>query len=140
MSLQLRILIVEDDPLVKQTLAAALEASCDAQLWTAATGDQGLALATLHRPDLLLLDLNVPGLKGQEVCAAIAERSDMIATRIWIMTGLTMDAESRETLACYADRILEKPLSVATLSEEIRSLIQPQGPPLQWLGEGESGS
>jgi DNA-binding response OmpR family regulator len=132
---QLRILVVEDDPLVKQTLAAALEAACGAQVWTASTGDQGLVLAGLHRPDLILLDLDVPGLNGIDVCAAVAERSDMIATRIWIMTGMTVDEEMRARLACFADRIITKPLSVARLSEEIAEQIEPQGPPLKWLGE-----
>jgi DNA-binding response OmpR family regulator len=134
-SQQLRILVVEDDPLVKQTLAAALEATCGAQVWTAATGDQGLALATLHKPDLILMDLDVPGLDGQEVCAAVGERSDMIGSRIWIITGLTVDDDTREALGCYADRIIVKPLSVATLSTEILEQIPPLGPPLQWLGD-----
>lgn len=135
MNCALRILLVEDDPLIKQTLAAALEASCGAQVWTASTGDQGLVLAGLHRPDLILLDLDVQGLHGLEVCAAVAERSDMIATRIWVLTGVTLETEMHERLAAFADRIIPKPLSVAKLSEEILEQIEPQGPPLQWIGE-----
>lgn len=128
-----RILVVDDDPLVKQTLAMALQDVCQAQVWAAANGEEGVELAELHKPDLLLLDLDMPGLDGLGVCQQLAQHGDMAQTKIWIVTGLTLDSELIRELSTYTDQILRKPISLTKLIEEIQARISPHGPRLQLL-------
>jgi DNA-binding NarL/FixJ family response regulator len=135
MSTQLRILLVESDPLVRQALTAALGGACGAEVWNTASTEQGLDLALTHKPDLVLMDLGVPGIDGLALCQAIAEHSELMMTKLWIMTGVTLDEQTRAALACYADRLIQMPISAAVLCAEVRALIEPSGPPLQWLGE-----
>jgi CheY-like chemotaxis protein len=127
-----RILVVDDDALVTQTLAGALEETCPAQVWAAGSGEEGLRLAALHKPDLILLDLDMPGRDGLDVCRALREREDMGNTAIWILTGLSPDAEAMKTAATLADQVLRKPVSLADLTLAIQATITPQGPWLRW--------
>jgi two-component system, NarL family, response regulator DesR len=130
-----RVLVLTDNPLLRGVLVAALEASCRAQVWVVSDADQGLALALQHKPDLILMDLQTPGLDPLEACAAIAERSDLMMTRLWIVTSPSTSEATIQTLTCYADRLIRQPLSAMQLSEEIRTEIDPLRPRLEWLGE-----
>jgi len=130
-----RILVVDDDPLLKQTLAMALEEVLQAQVWAAANGEQAVDLAQRHKPDLILLDLDMPGLDGTGVCRELAQHEDMAQAKVWIVTGLPLDPEKIRELSSHADRILRKPISLTLLVEEIEAQISPQGPSLQLLEE-----
>jgi DNA-binding response OmpR family regulator len=131
----LRILLIEGDPLLQQTLASALEDRCQGEVRTAPDVERGLEMALEYKPDLILLDLGVPGLDGLNTCQAIANHRDLTRTKLWVMTGVILDDETRSAMACYADRMIQMPLSATALSAEICEEIQSSGPPLQWLGE-----
>jgi len=133
MSAPLRILVVDDDLLVKRTVAAALADVCAAQVWEARTGQEGLSLAALHRPDLILLDLDLPDMDGLAVCEAL--RGDEQPAAIWILTGLAADQDLIRAATRLADRVIQKPISLAELSQAILERIVPHGPPLSWVGE-----
>ena len=128
----LRILVVDDDTLVTQTLAGALEDTCSAQVWAAGSGEEGVRLAALHKPDLILLDLDMPGRDGLDVCRAVREQPDTRETTIWILTGLPPEAERMETAAALADQVLIKPVSLGDLTLAIQATITPKGPWLRW--------
>ena len=133
MSAPLRILVVDDDLLVKRTVAAALADVCAAQVWEARTGQEGLGLAALHRPDLILLDLDLPDMDGLAVCEAL--RRDEQSVAIWILTGLAADQDLIRAATRLADRVIQKPISIVELSQAILERIVPHGPPLSWVGE-----
>jgi DNA-binding response OmpR family regulator len=132
MSPVLRILVVDDDALVTQTLAGALEDTCQAQVWAAGSGEEGVRLAGLHKPDLILLDLDMPGRDGLDVCRAVREQPDTRETTIWILTGLSPEAERMKTATALADQVLLKPVSLGDLTLAIRATITPKGPWLRW--------
>jgi two-component system phosphate regulon response regulator PhoB len=129
----LRILVVDDDALVTQTLAGALEDTCAAQVWAAGSGEEGERLAALHKPDLILLDLDMPGRDGLDVCRALREHEDMANTTIWILTGLAPDSDRMQTAVALADQVLLKPVSLADLTLAIQVTITPRGPWLCWV-------
>lgn len=130
-----RILLVELDPLVRETLASALTTGCAAQVWVAREAAEGVELALQHQPDLILMDLGVPDLDGLALCQAIAEHSELMHTKLWIMTGVTLDHRTRSALRCYADRLIQMPLSATALSREILNEVESCGPPLRWLSQ-----
>lgn len=134
MSAPLRILVVDDDLLVKRTVAAALADVCAAQVWEARTGEEGLSLAALHRPDLILLDLDLPDMDGLRVCEVLRADGHPQAA-IWILTGLAADPDLIQAAMRLADRVIQKPISIAELSRAILDRIVPHGPPLSWLGD-----
>lgn len=128
-----RILVVDDDALLAHTLAAALEDTCQAQVWAAGNGQEGERLAALHQPDLVLLDLDMPGVDGLDVCQELRRQPHLDGTVIWILTGLPPESERLAEGAAVADRILLKPVSLGELTQAIQEAITPVGPRLQWV-------
>lgn len=128
----LRLLVVDDDPLVTRTLAGALAETCEAQVWSAGSGEEGVRLAALHQPDLVLLDLDMPGVDGRDVCRALRQEEALSSTSIWILTGLASDSPLLQEAATLADRVLIKPVSLLELTLAIQETIIPHGPLLQW--------
>ncbi len=128
----LRLLVVDDDALVTRTLAAALAETCEAQVWAAGSGEEGTRLAALHHPDLILLDLDMPGVDGRDVCRDLRQQEAMGKISIWILTGLPRESALLQEAATLADRVLLKPISLQELTLAIQETITPSGPLLQW--------
>lgn len=129
----LRLLVVDDDALVTRTLAEALAETCQAQVWSAGSGTEGVRLAALHQPDLVLLDLDMPGLDGGEACRALRQGEALTDTQVWILTGLPPDAPLLQEAAALADRVLIKPVSLLELTLAIQDSVVPHGPRLEWV-------
>jgi CheY-like chemotaxis protein len=128
-----RILVVDDDPLLTHTLAGALQETCQAQVWAAGSGQEGVRLVALHQPDLVLLDLDMPGVDGLDVCRALRRPQQATNSAIWILTGLPPESERLQETAALADRVLLKPISLMELTLAIQETITPHGPRLEWV-------
>lgn len=113
-----RILIVDDDPVNRLTLEAVLGDE-DYQLEFAADGAEGLATARRTHPDLMLLDVMMPGLDGFAVCSAI--RADPAIGRLPIIMVTALDdfGSRVKGLRCGADDFLTKPFQ----REELRARV-----------------
>jgi two-component system KDP operon response regulator KdpE len=113
---QARILVIEDDPQIRRFLAAALEAH-DYALDMAATGTEGLRLATLRLPDIVILDLGLPDISGLEVI----ERLRAWYTRaIVVLSARSQEADKVAALDRGADDYLSKPFGVGELLARLR--------------------
>ena len=83
---RMRVLVVDDDPLVRNLLTAVLhDASFD--LDEAVDGQDALAIAAVRPPDVVVLDVMMPGLDGYEVCRALRADPSFRATRIVVLTA-----------------------------------------------------
>lgn len=84
-----RILIVDDENYIRLLLARTLEELefCGVELHFAEDGPTGLARARALRPDLVFLDLMMPGMSGADVCQAIRRDPDLSATHVIILTA-----------------------------------------------------
>ncbi len=91
MSHKHRILAVDDNP----TNLAVLEdlLADDYDLRTAATGDEALQCAPAFRPDLILLDIMMPGIDGYETCRRLRAESDLRHTKIVMVSAKAMATE-----------------------------------------------
>jgi len=116
-----RILIVEDEP----GIAFALEADLRTEGYSVAmanNGDDGLRLASTQRPDLILLDVMLPGKDGFEVCRAL--RRGGSKTPIILLTAKAQEAEKVLGLELGADDYVTKPFSPRELRARIKAVLR----------------
>src|SRR5262245_27251106 len=111
-----RILVIEDNPNVVDVLGWCLREEGYGVL-SALTSDEGLKLAILSRPELVLLDLALPGTNGIELLKRI--RSTNPTTRVIIVTGNTDPALARQALELGALAYIDKPFDFAYLKRVV---------------------
>ena len=120
----MKILIVDDDPELLPLVAYALRQAGFLVL-EATTGAQALELLKSERPDLAVLDLNLPGIDGFEVCKRVRESGDKTPVLMLTVRG---DEEAQvRGLDLGADDYLTKPFSPRTLLARIRALLRRSG-------------
>lgn len=123
------ILIIEDDSTIRTLLGMALAGAGFTDVQTAASGDEGLAMARRLRPDLVLLDLMLPGLDGFTVARRIRETPSLAATRIIMLTARTQNEDIVRGLECGADDYVTKPFDRAVLLARVHAVLR-RGLPL----------
>jgi len=118
-----RVLIVEDQADIRKLIRMTLEFE-PYEIHEAAYGTEGLALAVEVQPDLILLDVMMPGeLDGLQVCARVRALPALQATRVVLLTarGQTQDRDAGQRAG--ADEYLIKPFSPLQLIETIERLM-----------------
>jgi DNA-binding response OmpR family regulator len=118
-----RILVIDDEPSVHDVARAYLEHEGHDVL-VAISGRDGLALARALRPDLVVLDLMLPDLGGELVCAELRRESDVA---IVMLTAKSTEADRVRGLDLGADDYLVKPFSPRELTARVRALLRRTG-------------
>lgn len=125
------LVIVDDHPIVREGLCALLALEPDLQVvGEAGDGLQAVQLVEQLRPDVLVLDLKMPGLDGFEVTRQVSERAPM--TRIIVLSTHRSEAYVLQALKCGAAGYVFKGSGVAVLIQAIREVAQGHrylGPP-----------
>ena len=119
-----RILIVEDDATIRTILEMALLGAGFKEVKSAARGDEGLAEAKRWKPDLILLDLMLPGLDGFTVAQRIRETDGLSATRIIMLTARTQSEDIVRGLEAGADDYVTKPFDRKVLLARVRAVLR----------------
>ena len=119
-----RILIVEDDSTIRALLEMALLGSGYADVSSAARGDEGLDLVRREKPDLVLLDVMLPGLDGQEIARRIRATPELAATRILMLTARTEPDDIVRGLEAGADDYVTKPFDRKVLLARIKAVLR----------------
>lgn len=114
------ILLIDDDPLITEPTSHALETAGYTVL-VAHDGEAGLRLTFEQNPDVVVLDIMMPGMDGWEVCKRIRDSSPV---PILMLTALNEEVDRILGLELGADDYLAKPFSVRELIARIRSLIR----------------
>jgi len=118
--MQPKILVVDDEPAVTNLLSYNLRKANYAVL-TAADGREALALARESQPDLILLDLMLPGVDGLEVCRELRKTRDV---PIIMVTALGEEIDRVVGLELGADDYVTKPFSVRELLARIKAVLR----------------
>ena len=117
----IRVLIADDHPVVCLGLLGIINAQPDMiVVGQARTGNEAIALALKHAPDVILMDLRMPGMSGVEAIAAI--RSERPEIAFIVLTTYQGDEDIRKALAAGAQSYLLKGMSHLKLLEAIRSV------------------
>jgi CheY-like chemotaxis protein len=104
------LLIADDEPGMRVLVRATVE-SDQYQVLEAEDGDQAWEVIEREAPDLVLLDVQMPGRNGFEIAEAIRANPRLAKARIIILTGLTQATNQRAGMAAGADHYLTKPFS-----------------------------
>jgi len=117
------ILIVDDDPTARETLVAILEGE-DYQLELARNGMEAIQMADRLHPDLILLDVMMPGMDGFEVCRRLRSTPQLTEVPIIILTALDDRASRLQGIESGADDFLAKPVDRYELSARVRTITR----------------
>ena len=124
-----RILLIEDNP-QNRYLAKFLLEQRGHQIVEAETGPQGLALASETRPDIILLDIQLPGMDGHAVARALKADPKLKLIPIVAVTSYAMAGDREKCLEAGAEGYIEKPINPETFVAEVeRFLAVGQGGP-----------
>jgi len=118
--MQDKVLVIEDEPVLLETLAYNLRRE-GYEVLTASDGRQGVEIARRERPDLVVLDIMLPGIDGFEVCRIL--RREM-TTLILMLTARTDEVDKVVGLEVGADDYVTKPFSMRELLARVKALLR----------------
>jgi len=118
----LRVLIV-DDNVVNRRVAQGLFRKLGWEVETLDSGEQALLHLATHRYDLILLDINMPGMDGMDVCRHIRATPRLMELRVIAYTAHALLEEQQRFLAGGFDDVLPKPINLRAVQELIRATM-----------------
>ena len=119
-----RIMLVEDDPDIQLVTRLSLEAGGGYEVRVCASGAEALQSAAAYAPDLILLDVMMPGMDGLATIDALRKLPEMAATAMVFFTANTQDHVRQDLLRRGALGVISKPIEPNALVEQIRALWQ----------------
>jgi CheY-like chemotaxis protein len=113
------LLYVEDNPANLKLVEEIVRFRTDLRLMAAGDGPLGLSLARAHHPDIILLDLNLPGMSGLEVLAQLQREPALCAIPVIALTANAMPRDIERGIAAGFFRYLTKPIDIDRFNEVI---------------------
>jgi CheY-like chemotaxis protein len=120
---QAKVMVVDDEEATRRLVLMILggRGLC---LIEAANGADALALAARERPDLMLLDVAMPGLDGIAVCAALKSNPQTSRIKVVMLTAMVTQADEDRAVAAGADQYITKPFSPMRLLSQVSALLE----------------
>jgi DNA-binding response OmpR family regulator len=116
------VLIADDEPNIVVSLEFLMKREGH-RVTVARDGDAALAAIRAERPDLVLLDVMMPGKSGFEVCAAVRADESIAGTKILMLSAKGRDTDLAKGTALGADAYMTKPFSTRELADKVRELL-----------------
>ncbi len=116
------ILVIDDDETLLKTIRPIL-ISKGYSVLTAMTGEDGLQAAKKHKPDLIILDVILPGIKGRDVCRKIKEDKTTTHIPVVFLTSKSSESDIEAELDAGAITHLTKPVNATILSSTVRNIL-----------------
>ncbi len=121
-----KILIIDDDIIYRTLLEHTLEYLEDehgVELLTASDGETGFALIQKERPQIVFLDIMMPGKNGYEVCRSVREDPNLDKTKVILLTTKGEIVDKVYGMACGAFKYINKPFDPDEIVEEAKELL-----------------
>jgi len=121
-----KVLVVDDEPNILLSLEFLME-QAGFDVFTAGDGETALEVIQLEHPDLVLLDISLPGISGFDVLEKIRSSDDFKKLQVIMLTAHGREIEREKGLALGADDYITKPFSTQTLVNKVRHLLSESG-------------
>jgi two-component system alkaline phosphatase synthesis response regulator PhoP len=117
-----RVLVCDDEPYVVESVSYVVRRAGFVVL-TAEDGDAALATALREKPDLVFLDIMMPGLSGDEVCRRLKSDPSTKGTYVVILTARGQEEDERRAMEMGADEFMTKPFSPRKLRDRLLQIL-----------------
>jgi DNA-binding response OmpR family regulator len=121
------VLVVEDEQDIAGLIKHTLERSGDAAVETVGRGDEAIRIIAADAPDLVILDLNLPVLSGDEICRMLRQRPETANIPVIMLTARTSESDRVAGLDLGADDYVTKPFSLRELGARVRAVLRRRG-------------
>lgn len=118
------VLVVDDDQPISELVRLVLETR-GYNIRVAFDGKNALKLARRFRPDLMVLDIMMPGIHGFDVLKFLKEDPDLSGIKVVILTARALEVDRQKALEGGADAYLTKPIRLADLLDTVNGLLFP---------------
>ena len=122
-----KVLVVDDEPNIVLSLEFLME-QAGFEVVTAEDGEQALEQVNNASPDLLLLDISLPGMSGFDVLERLRGQEATAQLPIIMLTAHGRDVEREKGMALGADDYITKPFSTQSLVEKVKALLKEEQP------------
>lgn len=117
-----RVLVCDDEPYIVESVSYVVK-KAGFEVLAAEDGDAALELARRERPDLIFLDIMMPGPSGDEVCRRLKQDPATKGIYIVILTARGQEEDERRALAMGADEFMTKPFSPRKLRDRLERIL-----------------
>lgn len=117
------ILLVDDEPDIRVLTRMMLEKAGHSVV-EAVNGEEGLEMLKKHRPDLILLDVMMPGMKGWKVCEKIKANKKTMNIPVVMFTIRASEDSVKKSYECGADAHISKPFDIKELLDTVDKLLK----------------
>jgi DNA-binding response OmpR family regulator len=129
-------LLLADDSITIQKVVGIIFATEDYELLTASDGDKAFEMALVHKPDLVIADIAMPGKNGFELCREIKSHPALGTTSVLLLPGAFEDFDEARAVEVCADGWLTKPFESQALIDKVTALFEM--PPLRLADAADS--
>lgn len=116
-----KVLLVDDEDLVRRVVRTVLEAEGH-DVDEAPTGADALSRASSNPPDVVVLDLMIPGTDGYEVCRQL--KGGRLGTKVLVLSAVPLVESEKRARDAGADDVMEKPFSALDLLDRLSALLE----------------
>jgi CheY-like chemotaxis protein len=118
-----KVLIIDDEDDIREVAALSLESVAGWEVVTANSGSQGLARAAEHQPDVILLDVMMPGMDGPTTFRELRKNPATAKIPVLLLTAKVQSSDQRRFADLGVEAVLFKPFDPLTLSDQIAGVL-----------------
>ncbi len=120
-----KVLLADDEEAVLALVEATLDGDGRYRIILASNGEEAVRVAVREQPDLLFLDVLMPGMDGYELCRLLKGKTVTAPIKVIMLTALAQDHERREGMEAGADLYFTKPFSPTALLKKVDEVLGP---------------
>lgn len=125
------VLLIEDNPMNMELATDLLEAA-GFRLLKAQTADAGIAIAVKHRPDLILMDIALPGMDGLEATRRLKEDERTVGIPVVALTASVMLGDDNRALSAGCSGYIAKPIDTRRFASTVAAFLEKGKERLRW--------
>ena len=118
-----RVLIIDDEEDIREVAALSLEATAGWNVFTAASGAQGIVVAKAERPDAILMDVMMPGVDGPSTFREMQKIDEIKGIPVLLLTAKVQGVDKRRFADLGVAGVLFKPFDPMTLADQISEVL-----------------